>query len=238
MVIVTYHADRGLVDRMTPLLSQVAAIVVVDNGSTDHELAPVEAPVGDRVTELIQNGTNLGVAVALTTGIQWVARHGYPWALTARSGHNAWTRGRLGGNSCVRCAAFSATGSDQRRMGAGSSVPDPRGSVVCTINSGALHSVAAWRRLDGFRENFFIDYVDTEFSLRARAGGYGVLGYGVRPSSARSVTPPATGPPFGPSRSRTTTGCVATTSPVTASTSGAATGDPSRDISRRTSRWR
>lgn len=43
------------------------------------------------------------------------------------------------------------------------------------ITSGSLTSVSAWRVAGGFRNDFFIDCVDIEFSLRLRKSNYKVL---------------------------------------------------------------
>jgi rhamnosyltransferase len=48
-------------------------------------------------------------------------------------------------------------------------------TMPAVITSGTLHSIPAWERLGGFREDFFIDCIDTEFCLRARARGLEVI---------------------------------------------------------------
>jgi rhamnosyltransferase len=41
-------------------------------------------------------------------------------------------------------------------------------STLCIISSGSAISAAAYRKLGAFREDYFIEYVDVEYSLRAR----------------------------------------------------------------------
>lgn len=43
------------------------------------------------------------------------------------------------------------------------------------ITSGSLTSVKAWEKVGGFRDDYFIDYVDIEFSLNLRRHAYRVL---------------------------------------------------------------
>lgn len=38
---------------------------------------------------------------------------------------------------------------------------------LCVISSGSAISAAAWHRLGGFREDYFIEYLDVEYALRA-----------------------------------------------------------------------
>ncbi len=40
-VIVTYHPNAGMLENMAKVLTQVQDLVVVDNGSTAEELAPL-----------------------------------------------------------------------------------------------------------------------------------------------------------------------------------------------------
>jgi len=47
--------------------------------------------------------------------------------------------------------------------------------VESVITSGSLLSLPAYAAIGPFREEFFIDYVDTEFCIRARTAGYRVV---------------------------------------------------------------
>jgi rhamnosyltransferase len=43
--------------------------------------------------------------------------------------------------------------------------------TLCIISSGSAISATAYRKLGAFREDYFIEYVDVEYSLRARSHG-------------------------------------------------------------------
>jgi rhamnosyltransferase len=45
-------------------------------------------------------------------------------------------------------------------------------STTMLITSGMLLKLSAWKEIGGFREDFFIDHVDTEWCLRAHAQGF------------------------------------------------------------------
>ncbi|MBE3041888.1 hypothetical protein IMZ48_04760, partial [Candidatus Bathyarchaeota archaeon] len=47
--------------------------------------------------------------------------------------------------------------------------------VSIVITSGSLLRASAFQALGGFREDFFIDYVDTEYCLRALSRGYRIV---------------------------------------------------------------
>jgi rhamnosyltransferase len=78
-------------------------------------------------------------------------------------------------------------GAGRDRSVAGS--PPVGSEVACVITAGALHSVSAWRHVGGFRDDFFIDYVDIEFCFAARARGY-VVAQAHAPTILHSIGQP------------------------------------------------
>jgi rhamnosyltransferase len=182
-VVVTFHPGPGLASSLESLATQVGAIVVVDNGSCPADLSSLAQPaLRDRV-EVIANSENRGIGAALNQGLRRAKERGFVWALTldqdsvplpnlvaaasrAFDAHPEHERVAVIGVSLVAEAAPSET-------------PSPASTayrrVPAVITSGALHSVRAWERLGGFREDYFIDCVDTEFCLRARARGLDVI---------------------------------------------------------------
>src|SRR5258708_17120000 len=91
-----------------------------------------------------------------------------------------------------RLAATHASFPDGDRIAiVGSRFRDPKGQSVepirldargelweeveSVITSGSLLSLRAFSAIAPFREEFFIDYVDTEFCLRARTAGFRVI---------------------------------------------------------------
>src|SRR5262249_43948355 len=51
----------------------------------------------------------------------------------------------------------------------------PYWEMKAVITSGSLISLATFQSVGGFRDDFFIDYVDFEYCLRVRAHGYRVI---------------------------------------------------------------
>ncbi len=188
-VIVTHHPDVGLVERVRPLIGQVSAIVIVDNASSEAEFAPVDALERGGVAVSIRNDTNLGIATALNRGLSWAESNGYAWALTL-------DQDTAPGPDVVSEAArvFDAYPTPPpAAIGAGRSREKSEGAVGhvtdAIVTAGALHSIRLWASLGRFREDFFIDYVDVEFCLRARARGYAVL-VGCRPTIQHEIGAP------------------------------------------------
>jgi rhamnosyltransferase len=61
--------------------------------------------------------------------------------------------------------------------------------VPALITAGSLVSLAVYRAIGPFREDFFVDYVDIEFCLRARRAGYHVV-QGNAPTIEHSIGRP------------------------------------------------
>jgi rhamnosyltransferase len=190
-VIVSFHPDAHLRDRLHPLIGQVDAILVVDNGSTGDQLAPLGPFIDAGKVHMIANGTNLGIATALNQGAAWAAAKGYDWFLTL-------DQDAAPGPDLVAEAArvFDAFPDSAPAVIGASSIgrgcaEDPGRAVRAVITAGALHAVSAWTAIGGFREDFFIDYVDVEYCLRARRSGYSVL-LACRPTMEHVIGRPRT----------------------------------------------
>src|ERR1700761_1113736 len=69
-VVVTYEPGPELVDNLTMLWPQVDTLIVVDNGSSPPRREVLGAAVSTLGLELIENGSNLGIATALNYGVQ------------------------------------------------------------------------------------------------------------------------------------------------------------------------
>ena len=184
-VVVTFHPEPDFAARLASLLPQVGAIIVVDNGS-----CPADLPVGDDPTlagrvEIITNGENCGIGAALNQGLHRAKERGFSWALTLDHDSSplpnlvaAGARAFHAHPEPERLAAIGASVVDAERVVSQDRNPAPAAAyrrMAAVITSGTLQSIPAWERLGGFREDYFIDCVDTEFCLRARSRGLEII---------------------------------------------------------------
>jgi len=190
--VTTFHPEPGLIGRISPLVAQVARVLVVDNGSSTPEQSEIRALQDRGDVEVKWNERNLGLSAALNAGLAWAIERGASWALLldqdSEAGPDVVTEVarvlRLAGSDNVAVIGAGFLGRD---ASAADSPGWEEASVV--ITSGMLVSVAAWRAIGGFRSDFFVDYVDLEFCLRARADGYRVL-RSIRPTIRHSIGDP------------------------------------------------
>lgn len=176
-VVVAYFPDAGFSERLKSILFQVDALVVVDNTPT-----PATLTEGGGRTHLIENHRNVGVAAALNQGLEYALQIGCKWLLTLDQDTRCYpdmvatllqVRETCKPNTAVIGGNYVDSQNHQMKV-------PPSGTTGfleqrTVITSGSLVDAGVAQELGGFREDFFIDQVDHEFCLRARAHGYGVV---------------------------------------------------------------
>jgi rhamnosyltransferase len=181
-VIVSYNPPSDVLKNIAALRPQVDSIVVVDNGSSEESLALLRCGRSELDFELIENGCNLGIAVALNLGVREVKARGSFWVAlfdqdsTIEPGFIDQMRTTYEGSANpaqvgIVCPVYVDRSS-------GITLPVPRskvGEVVATPTSGSLIPVSLFDKLGAFNESLFMDYVDVEFSLRSRRSGYRII---------------------------------------------------------------
>jgi rhamnosyltransferase len=184
-IAVTYHPDAEFPARINRILRQVGALLIVDNGSGEAEIRMLRDLSGNPLITLVWNSDNLGVASALNIGIAHAVRRGFRWVLL------------LDQDSCVNDDMVDELLAVQRAfpqraelavIGSGfldvnkespsksrDARTDPWEEVEYVITSGSLIPLSIHAVVGPFREEFFIDYVDLDYCLRARAKGFRVI---------------------------------------------------------------
>jgi rhamnosyltransferase len=189
-ITVTYHPDVNLPARSERILREVGALVIVDNGSDDAERGMLRDLAANPSITLLSNEENVGIARALNMGIRQADTLGFKWALLLDQ--DTW----LDEGTVQTLIAVSAAFPDRDRLAVIGSgyrevnspleqqnleqqneeiVGDDWEEVESVITSGSLIPLKTHAVVGAFREDFFIDFVDTEYCFRARAKGYRVI---------------------------------------------------------------
>ncbi|HWX79005.1 MAG TPA: glycosyltransferase family 2 protein [Steroidobacteraceae bacterium] len=182
-IAVTYHPDGEFPARISRILPQVGALVIVDNGSATAEVGMLREIAANPMISLVLNPGNFGIARALNIGIERALSMGFKWTLLL-------DQDSVPDDDMVQTLlAVHADFPDKDRLavvGSGfrdvdSKEPTPIKvgdnwvEVECVITSGSLIPLAVHAAVGAFREEFFIDYVDIEYCYRARARGFRVI---------------------------------------------------------------
>lgn len=184
-VIVTFHPDDGLVARLSRVTSQFPLVFIVDNGSDPISLEMLRGESCQSKVILIANPSNRGIAAALNQGIRQARIANYDWAVTFDQDteiYSGFLTGLLdvydksGGGHIVIGSNYDESHKNiqgtKRQQHEPEAIARERKTL---ITSGTLIPLDIFDRIGPFREDYFIDSVDHEFSLRARAHGYRML---------------------------------------------------------------
>lgn len=194
-VVVTYQPELEVLKQLLDALSpQVTSVVVVDNGS-HADLIAWKGVHNLHAVEFILLGENQGIAAAHNIGIQWARNRDAGYVLLM-------DQDSLPASDMVE-KLVSAISKQTKPASAGPRYLDARQNnpppfirfrglhlerCVCSaeesivpvdylISSGCLIPMSVLNTVGGMRDDFFIDYVDIEWGLRARHHGF--QSYGV-----------------------------------------------------------
>lgn len=199
-VIVTFNGDRTIKDTLARCHSAVrhrGPIVVFDNASIDTTANTIEE-MGLSGVHLIPLPENIGVAAAYNLALAQARRVRARWLFIL-------DQDSLCGNDCLDILLEAAEPNSSGIGALCPTVVNSRfpwmihyplrwdGKQYCpfapdftreytaafevdsTVTSGTLYSVAALTAVNGFRENYFIDFVDHECHMRLRIKGFHIL---------------------------------------------------------------
>ncbi len=178
---------------------QVDHLLIVDNGSSPEcRNSAFSLPRAKYSNiEFIFNQQNLGIAAALNQGFGRAIERGFEAAFVfdddslPATGMVAEVLSVYHGHPDQSRIAVVAPDVSVPSAGVKARFVRPRGkflyerascggartleNVSIVISSGALFNLQVYQQLGPFREDFFIDYVDTEYCLRARQHGYMIV---------------------------------------------------------------
>jgi rhamnosyltransferase len=184
-VIVTYRPDGDIRARIEHTAAELGRVIVVDNGSDPDTVRTLRSLAARPGVVLILNEANRGVATALNQGVTRARDDGFRWALLLD--HDSVVRAGIRETLLRACDAhphperIALVGSNYVETANGVPLIDSRTvnapwvESLVAITAGSLLSLPAFTEVGAFREDFFIDDVDTEYCLRLRSRGYLVI---------------------------------------------------------------
>lgn len=171
-VVVTFNPEISDVETLIGRVAgQVGMVVIVDNGSSNA------GALSNFPGRLIELGSNTGVATAQNIGIRYALERDYRFVILFD--HDSLPMPDMIEKLVAAHEELTAQG--VRVAAVGPNYTERNGGVIqepsrrtglakkdMIISSGALFSVEALRDVGLMREDLFIDYVDTEWCMRAR----------------------------------------------------------------------
>lgn len=204
-VVVTHHPGPTAIDSIEAIAPQVRELLIIDNGSTAGEIAPVEEAALRLGARVVRFGFDMGTGAALNYALESARKQGHKWLATfdqdsrvsasmlARMERSlsAYPESKLvaivapvqaddplpAPKPAAPAAPPKASPLSAPNTAAPAPTPPPaRWRVLkSTLVSGAMLNVAAASRVGGFDASLFLDYVDEDFCLRLRKEGFQIL---------------------------------------------------------------
>ena len=176
-VLVAFHPDTALAEHARAALHHACRLVVVDN--TPGPAAPVlDAVAALDGAELIRLGDNAGLASALNVGVERLSPAPPAWVLlldqdtALREGFSAAVAGACADPGAGIVGVNFVNSRTGRAM-----YPETGGPVAVpfVITSGSLVRWPCLLATGPFAADYFVDAIDVEYGLRARACGWAVV---------------------------------------------------------------
>jgi rhamnosyltransferase len=183
-VVVTFRPDQALPDHLSRVAAHAPGIVMIDNGSGAKFTATLENARQRSGAMLISNPENRGQAAALNQGIDFALSRGFEWALLLDQDSGVLPQLLTGAQAAYRefpdPDKLAVIGADhdhpfhykkRKRFPNAGAYREMR----TVITSGSFVRLDIFRQIGGFQEDLFIDSVDDEYCMRARARGFAVI---------------------------------------------------------------
>lgn len=174
-VIVSFNGGSKTLETIAALSTQVQHVHVVDNGSERASLSLLEGAERAGSISLCRFDVNRGIGCALNAGLAKARELGFAWVLTM-------DQDSIAAPDMVESFARTVAGdptalclSPSMMLHGESSVAHRTGPVAYAITSGNLVKMEIYNAVGGYNEEYFIDCVDFEFSLRVRRAGYKIF---------------------------------------------------------------
>jgi rhamnosyltransferase len=179
-IVVSYHPRQEDIANLVFIREQVQWAVVVDNGSGQVALVALRETCRTLGINLIENGANLGIGVALNIGVKWAQTQHCDWVVLFDQDSKptvglvekllfAYIHDPQSSKIAVMIPysvnpRTNRSTRGARRLGTG--------NVVIAQTSGSLIPITVFKKEGYFDESFFIDCVDWDYCLRLISHGW------------------------------------------------------------------
>lgn len=175
--IVTYQPDtERLRECLESVVDQFDQVIIVDNASNkDDEIRTLVEPYNN--VDLVINSDNEGIARAFNKICNIAIQNGCEWILTLDQDTvipedtlMRFTQYISDNNIAIICPAVYYEGWNKLVKG-----DDSVDYVKACMTSGSFTRLSVWQDVGGFKEEYFIDFVDNEYCMRLNLAGYRIL---------------------------------------------------------------
>ena len=188
-IMVTYNPEADVVDHVESIIKSCLHLVVIDNGSNENSLNYIKKLEGNASISVIYNKKNMGLGTALNQGIRHILNSNemknVDWIATFdQDSHveNNYFNEMLQVYEKIsdkdKVVVLAPNWSEQKIGGSNNSQVNQQLEPIeqkTVITSGSLVKKEVFNQIGLFEEDYFIDFLDIEFCLRARHHGYKIV---------------------------------------------------------------
>lgn len=188
-IMVTYNPEEDLVNNVKSIVKSASKLIIIDNGSGTASLEYLREVEAIPSVKVVYNGMNKGLGTALNQGIlcyledkqyekiDWIAT----FDQDSRISENFFSNMLVAYDSLTekeKVAILAPNWIDENllhenttEISQASTISEPK----TVITSGSLIKKSVFNDIGLFIEEYFIDFLDIEFCLRARKNGYKII---------------------------------------------------------------
>ena len=174
-VTILYNPEMEVLENLKTYINQVDKLFIIDNSENINQVFVEKIQSINRL-EYIWNKTNIGIAAALNIGVKRALYEGYEYLLTMDQDSQAPANMVSDLLECFSqdftIAIVSPLHHSPKSKEKKNESTDAFTQVFTVWTSGNLVKLSIFKTVDGYKEDFFIDYVDHEICLRLKSLGY------------------------------------------------------------------
>lgn len=176
-VIVLYHPELSVVERIATYYQYVESLVVVDNTETPNLELYAKIKIEFPNAEIICNNMNLGIGEGFNIGFRYAITQECDWVLTMDQDSNFKDSSYFDFSRELNKANIAIISPDHfiKAEALAKDGDFELSDELEVMASGNLVRVSDWELLGGFNVDLFIDEVDNEFCLRLNLIGKRVV---------------------------------------------------------------
>ena len=181
-IIITYKIGKDIYKYFNSVVSQVDAVLIIDNGSSDETLICLKEIEKNEKVKVIFNNENMGIAAALNQGVEYAIGEKYDWVLCLD--HDSECNPDMVRTLFEHYRNISFK--NKVAILAPNIIDKNTGELYCKEHgikeldmmqtSGSLIKTEVFKYVGFFNDSLFLYYVDDDFCLRLRKKGYRIIG--------------------------------------------------------------
>lgn len=174
-VIISFNPNCDLLfNNINSYKKYVDQVVIIDNSTDFTKKKDIKNHCQDYQFIYHDMNSNVGIAAALNVGFKYARENNSEWVLTMDQDSSFLTdfngfKNYLNDNNCSELIALVPAYSYHKNSSSDTTKRETSSKLILAPQSGNLVKLSNFIKLGPYKEDYFIDFVDYEYCLRARS---------------------------------------------------------------------